>query len=534
MAQTWLGGNTLTSTYRLDPLQRIDQASYPSLPGGPSATTISYQLDAFGNRLSDGTSVFSYDAADRISNNPSFQYDANGNLLSDGTTSYSYDAANRLVQTVSGGVTTSYGYDGWGTLVRETVNGVTTDFVLDEQPSLPRILAAIRSDGTSEQYAYGPDGLAAQRTGLAVHYPLLDVQASVRNLTDASGAVTMNRSYDAWGVLRQHSGSGTSLFGYTGELQRGDMVYLRARWYHTGLGRFTSRDPFEGVPTRPLSLNKYLYTEGNPVNWTDPSGRCVPQGHFFGDPGCVWFWQRPQGWDAHEAFSDLGARMWNIFRNIGLPGAIAGDWINALRGTPTNMTEEILQADQTASVLGGLFRDVATGGRLPIVGQAVAGWAFTKSVQQSLRHPAPGNEAELIGSTIVLILSLNGNSTPSLPGSGGGSLPWSQQGVAALASASGATMVRVPTQQLGGIGAGGLVVLLADDGTGGGGDETEAEYNIALGIGGDHGTKLREFAQKVNGKVWGDGWGSTIARFPEEFAAEVAKPNVKIHFDLIL
>ena len=50
-------------------------------------------------------------------------------------------------------MTTTYAYDGWGTLIRETRNGLMTDLVLDEQAALPRVLAAIRSDGYEELYA---------------------------------------------------------------------------------------------------------------------------------------------------------------------------------------------------------------------------------------------------------------------------------------------------------------------------------------------------------------------------------------------
>jgi hypothetical protein len=61
--------------------------------------------------LSDGTTTFNYDAADRITS-PGYVYDNNGNLLSDGTTIYKYDAANRLTRTIGGGQMTTYGNDG--------------------------------------------------------------------------------------------------------------------------------------------------------------------------------------------------------------------------------------------------------------------------------------------------------------------------------------------------------------------------------------------------------------------------------------
>ncbi len=44
------------------------------------------------------------------------------------------------------------------------------------------------------------------------------------------------------------------------------------------------RDSFTGGPTRLQSLNRYAYTENNPVNWTNPSGRCV--GWLWRDPTC--------------------------------------------------------------------------------------------------------------------------------------------------------------------------------------------------------------------------------------------------------
>ena len=43
------------------------------------------------------------------------------------------------------------------------------------------------------------------------------------------------------------------------------MVHLRAQWYNTRLGSFTSRDRFDGFRERPQSLHRYLYTEGNPT-----------------------------------------------------------------------------------------------------------------------------------------------------------------------------------------------------------------------------------------------------------------------------
>jgi RHS repeat-associated protein len=238
-----------------------------------------------------------YDASDRTTN-PTFTYDLNGNLTRDvdGTT-YAYDTANRLTRTVKGSTTTDYFYDALGNLIRQRItngtNVATTSFVLDEGNGLPQVIGEVRSDGTETLYAYGAEGLHARRDitsgGVtSMSYPLLDGLGSVRHWTKGSdGSVQQSLLYDAWGMLRHMTGSnpagGTGLrngLGFTGEQQRDDgTVHLRARAYQPQLGRFLQRDSFGGFATRPQSLNRYAYVEGNPVNWTDPSGYSTLEVH---------------------------------------------------------------------------------------------------------------------------------------------------------------------------------------------------------------------------------------------------------------
>jgi RHS repeat-associated protein len=82
-------------------------------------------------------------------------------------------------------------------------------------------------------------------------------------------------NYDPWGT--PESGM-VPTFGFTGEVQdvSAGLVNLRARWYSTGRGRFTSVDLFEGQNTMPQSLHSYSYTDNDSINFTDPSGafRC--------------------------------------------------------------------------------------------------------------------------------------------------------------------------------------------------------------------------------------------------------------------
>jgi len=48
--------------------------------------------------------------------------------------------------------------------------------------------------------------------------------------------------------------------------------YLQARYYNPRLARFISMDPWRGDITNPLSLNRYVYSYNNPVNYIDPTG----------------------------------------------------------------------------------------------------------------------------------------------------------------------------------------------------------------------------------------------------------------------
>ena len=46
-----------------------------------------------------------------------------------------------------------------------------------------------------------------------------------------------------------------------------------ARWMNANTGRFLTMDSYEGEQSQPLSLHKYLYAHGNPINRIDPSGK---------------------------------------------------------------------------------------------------------------------------------------------------------------------------------------------------------------------------------------------------------------------
>ena len=60
---------------------------------------------------------------------------------------------------------------------------------------------------------------------------------------------------------------------FTGEYQDLDgLIYLRARYYDPADGRFLTSDTVFGDLTNPLTQNRYVYCNNNPVIYVDPSG----------------------------------------------------------------------------------------------------------------------------------------------------------------------------------------------------------------------------------------------------------------------
>jgi RHS repeat-associated protein len=188
---------------------------------------------------------------------PSFHFgDWRGNLLTQGTSVYTWDAANRLVSANVGGVVSSFEYDGSGDRTAQSVDGVTTEYVLDVAGGLPEVIVAT-TGGASTRYVQVQGQVLAQQEAGAWAYILPDALGSVRQLVGSDSRVDLAQSYDPFGIPFETSGSGESDFGYTGEWWDAEaaLLYLRARYYDPVVGRFVSKD---------------LWQEDS---FTDPSGR---------------------------------------------------------------------------------------------------------------------------------------------------------------------------------------------------------------------------------------------------------------------
>jgi RHS repeat-associated protein len=280
--------------YTYDDLYRLIEESIVDGTNGNRTST--YVYDKVGNRqtktVNGVTTVYRYDGNDRlldetVNGNPivTYEYDNNGSTIAkteNGITStYVWNDDKRLVSATVNGKAISYTYNDQGIRVSSTVDGVETRYLLDEGITA-NVWEEYSPNGTVQaSYGYGNDLISqvrfpfreAQPTGQTSYY-LVDGLGSTRLLTDSQGQVLNAYGYEAFGETVSQSGTATNAYQYAGEQFDGAIgdYYLRQRFYDTSSGRFGRMDTYGGSQQNPLSLNKYIYTQGNPINGIDPTG----------------------------------------------------------------------------------------------------------------------------------------------------------------------------------------------------------------------------------------------------------------------
>jgi RHS repeat-associated protein len=259
--------NGVTTTFGYDDIGQLISESRP----GYSA---SYTYDKNGNRLTRTLNgVYTYDAADKLLNVKvngivvkSFTYDLAGRTTgitdAGGTTSFSYDYEDRVTSITRPGMTTNaFAYNGFGARVRKTDSSGTTTYLR----SGTSVVAPVVADSGA---VYTP-GISERRGGASRFY-----HGDIKNFveqTDSSGQVVSSQQYDAFGNPVSASGTWSGPFAYGGRFgyqsdSDTSLSLLGHRYYDPSTGRFLSRDPIGD------GRNWYVYCEGNPVAFSDPTG----------------------------------------------------------------------------------------------------------------------------------------------------------------------------------------------------------------------------------------------------------------------
>ena len=284
--------------YAYDELDRlIEERTFQT--GGDAATrNVEYAYDPVGNRLTrddsdEGVTTYLYDQNDRLLEEAidgvvtRYRYDDNGNTLAKSVDNidqalYEWNIDGRLVRvdTNADGVDDlANEYDVDGIRISQTVdpdgNIDKTVFLMDGNREYQQVLEEFKTDGTiMTSYVHGWDLISQDRhsdTGKSFHH--VDGLGSTVVLTDIAGAVTDSYRYDAYGRTTERIGTTTNVYQFAGEARDASgLDYLRARYLNPNNGRFFGMDPAQGFISDPMTLNRFLYANANPINYVDPSG----------------------------------------------------------------------------------------------------------------------------------------------------------------------------------------------------------------------------------------------------------------------
>ena len=265
-----------------------------------------------------------------------YKYDDNGNLIQEdrhrayetqpvlyqNIRRYEYTKDNKLEAVYSGNILlVAYTYDGDGTITssldrdldfnqnlnindrsylnrltnnqRQLINKVNpndsflyelTEYVMDRNQEYSQVL--MERDGTgqlSSVYTYGNQRINYENYNNLTGIYTYDGRGSVSAVIGGYGDFRASYWYDGLGNVKSQIhgygvfGNGKKYFGYNAEQYNpvtGNQN-LRARQVNIRRQRFLTEDTYLGNKTDILSLNRYIYGNGNPLKYKDPSGHMV-------------------------------------------------------------------------------------------------------------------------------------------------------------------------------------------------------------------------------------------------------------------
>ena len=249
-----------------------------------------YDYDDVGNRVTltdeSGTVSYAYDSANRLleevrrlssgaSATTTYGWDDNGNMtnrIADGgaATTYSWDPLGRMVAVAGPGGTHSYGYDPNGQRFRQTENGQARFYLLARED-----IACVYAGGQLAEYvshAPGIDEPLAAVSDNGTRYLHRDGTGSITAASGVDSQLAGTGSFTPFGDKEQGASPGGN-YDFTGrERDATGLLYYRARYYDSSLGRFTSQDPVTAPLHLPQLANNYAYAANNPITQTDAFG----------------------------------------------------------------------------------------------------------------------------------------------------------------------------------------------------------------------------------------------------------------------
>jgi RHS repeat-associated protein len=267
--------NNLTNTtvsYGYDQLNRLSTAT--SVTGSTTNWGLSFSYDVYGNRTAQAVTAGTAPAFSAAFGNNNhmvgYSYDNNGNQLNtpDGAT-LTYDWDNRMTNWSSSGASETYHYHpaGWRTWKKKSTEAEGTLYLYG--PGGQLLHERSDSGNTAADYMYFGGRLlytARYQSGTWTQTAMY---------TDRLGTVRNGgKSYYPFGEEVGSTANNTYKFASTYRDSTTGLDYAVNRYYASGTARFTTPDPYKASAgaSDPQSWNRYSYTQGDPVNYKDPTG----------------------------------------------------------------------------------------------------------------------------------------------------------------------------------------------------------------------------------------------------------------------
>lgn len=163
------------------------------------------------------------------------------------------------------------------------------EYVSDVNREHTEVLMELNINGILDTaYSYGNECLTNERLTEWTGYHTYDPRGSVTGVTDSKGMIWQSYCYDVNGELTFGKPQYNNVYSYNAESYNPNMEsqYLRARYYNVPNGNFLMENSYLGKIMDPLTLNRYNYVKGSPLNYV------VPSGH---DAKAVLEWGTPAG-----------------------------------------------------------------------------------------------------------------------------------------------------------------------------------------------------------------------------------------------
>ncbi len=215
-----------------------------------------------------------------------YRYDANGNLVNDGKgNSYLYNSNNQLIEFDQNypQIKNRFHYDAEGLLDNSQNLQDTYHFIYRKGLLSNLILKGQKIINTLQK-----DVIFMSRNGYDMSYYRAAIHNNTQSLLLSQNSNLLDDNnfapFGAKRLLKQNSINPSydlaivkSLFAYDGEHQDplSQLIYLHARFYNPKLMRFVQRDGYD-------LLNRYSFTNDDPVNKIDPSGHNAIASFFHG------------------------------------------------------------------------------------------------------------------------------------------------------------------------------------------------------------------------------------------------------------